>query len=192
LHASGRFAGDQTIAAHVAFAYDAARARVLWNFVRALQDAVLTPDALIVEVPDDSGNGILLVCEYWAAVQTTGINAMVAGGSYNLLKRIPPMVTDQQTGFAPGFAVVQAIERMTRRDTRFAAAAFIEIHFKCELLPGRRHRKGNQMTISRLPPKFAATVRLREPVDRSHSSLLGEQILDQTRWFHLAAHGPKR
>lgn len=60
---------------------------------------------------------------------------MVAGGSYNLLKRIPPIIAHQQARFAPGLAVIQAVERMTRGDTRFAAAAFIEIHFKCELSP---------------------------------------------------------
>ena len=55
LHAGGRLARRQPIAAHVALAHDAALLAELRHLVRAGEHAVLAADALVVQVPDDAG-----------------------------------------------------------------------------------------------------------------------------------------
>src|SRR5206468_10596124 len=124
-----------------------------------------------------------------AAREAGGVHAMVARSGDNLLEWIAPIVADQQASLSPGFVLVQAIECMACRDTRFATAAFVEVHFKSELLSCARQRQRNEIPIPRSSREFVSLVRARKPCDRSHTSLLGEQVLDQARFFRLATHG---
>ena len=80
LRAGGCFASGEAIGAHVAFANDAQARGILGSIVGTLHDTVLATDALIVEVADDTGDRVFVVGEHGATVQTTGIDAMVAGG----------------------------------------------------------------------------------------------------------------
>lgn len=44
--------------------------------------------------------------------------------------RIELLAANQQPHVSPKFAFIEAVETMTRRDTRFAAAARVEVNFK--------------------------------------------------------------
>jgi hypothetical protein len=53
LDARGGFADPQPISAHIAFANNAQARGVPRHFVRALENAVLAADALVIEMPND-------------------------------------------------------------------------------------------------------------------------------------------
>src|SRR6478609_7277969 len=78
LNTGGGFLGSQAAMAHVTFAHDASLGRILGNIVRAFQHAVLAPNALVVQVSHNAGEGILFVCQNGAAVQASRIQAMMA------------------------------------------------------------------------------------------------------------------
>ena len=71
--------------AHVALADDAALFRILRDVVGALEDAVGTADALVVEMADDAGVRILFIGADRTAVHAARVLAMVAGGGDGLL-----------------------------------------------------------------------------------------------------------
>ena len=85
LDACGRFAHSESIRAHVALAYNAQTFRVVRNFVWAFEDAVLATDALVIQMADDTSDGILFVCENGTAIQACRIYAMVACSGDSLL-----------------------------------------------------------------------------------------------------------
>lgn len=85
MDAGGGFAFGQALVAHVAFSNDAAFFRILGNIVGALEDAVGAADALVVEVADDAGIGVLFIGSDGAAIEAAGIGAVVAGGGDGLL-----------------------------------------------------------------------------------------------------------
>src|SRR2546425_5017513 len=143
LHARRCFTGVQTIAAHVALAHDAARRRIFRHFIWARENAVLAADALIVQVTNNPGARVLFIREHGAAREAAGVDAMMARSRDNLLEWIAPIVADQQASLSPGFALVQAVKGMARRDARFATAAFVEVDLESELLSCARQRQRN-------------------------------------------------
>ena len=78
LHARRRLALGQAVAAHVALAHDAEALVERRHLVGTGQRAVAAADALVVEVRDDPGDGILLVRVDRAAVQAGRVDAVVA------------------------------------------------------------------------------------------------------------------
>jgi hypothetical protein len=52
----------------------------LGNVVRTLHHAVLTTDALIIEMTDDTGEWVFVVSQDGATIEAAGINAVMAGG----------------------------------------------------------------------------------------------------------------
>ena len=87
LNARRRFTDCEASVAHVAFANDAASGGIFWNVVRTFENAILAADALVIEVTHNSRVSVLFIGQNRAAVETSGINAMMAGGSNNLLVR---------------------------------------------------------------------------------------------------------
>ena len=134
LDAGGSFADREALAAHVALADDAARFRIFRHIVGAFENAVLTADALVIEVAHNAGDRIFLVCQNRAPIEAPRVNTMMTSRRDCLLEGSSPIVAHKLTDIAPGFAVIEAVERVTRCDARFAAAAFIEIHLESELL----------------------------------------------------------
>ena len=100
-----------------------------------------------------------------------------------LPKRTPPILADQSPHVTPCFAVIEAIERVTRRHTRFAAAATIQIDFERKLLPGQRHGHWDQPAIVRRPD-FTEIMRARKFLDRRQRALLGYQFLKERSLAH--------
>src|SRR6185295_18231666 len=127
LHAGGRLAGRQAIAAHVALAHDAALAVELRHLVRAGEHAVLAADALVVQVAHDAGRGILLVRAHRAAVHARRVQAVVAGGRHGLLHGRVAGPAVKQTHAAPGLVVVEAVQAVARGDARLAPGARIQV-----------------------------------------------------------------
>ena len=79
-----RLIGSQPVLTHIALAHDALGLAVTGHVVGALQDAILTADALVIEMPYDSGNRIFLVGINRASVEAGRLDAMVAGGRHVL------------------------------------------------------------------------------------------------------------
>jgi len=75
-----RFANSEALAAHITFAHDPALRIVTRHVVWTFQNAVLAPDALIVQMLDDPGRRIFFVSIDRTSVETCRINAMMAGG----------------------------------------------------------------------------------------------------------------
>ena len=178
LHARGSFTRGKSLAAHVAFADDASGVGILRHIVGAHQDAILATDALVIEVEDNSGQLILFIREHRTAIEACRVDAMVARRGNELLKRPPPIVAYEHSHVAPCFVIIEPVQRMARRDTGLAATAFIKLNFKRELLPGRRDRQGDEITIP-LAGQAVVIVGFREYFDCGKFPLLGKQLVDQ-------------
>src|SRR5690606_5422312 len=122
---------------------------VFGNVIRAFQHAVLAADALIIQMSDNARERILLVREHRAAVETGGIRTMMTGRRDGLLNGTTMVASDDEAHIAPGFLVVETIERVARRHARFAAGAGIEIHLESVLFANFRPGERNQITINR-------------------------------------------
>ena len=95
LNTGGCFTDRQSIGAHVALAHDAKPIGVMRHFVGAFKNAILATDALVIEMPDNSGEGIFFVSEHRAAVQAGWVDAMMASSGDRLLIRQCSFVADQ-------------------------------------------------------------------------------------------------
>ena len=76
------------VGAHVAFTNDAALVRIFGNVVGAFKDAILAPNALVIEMADNAGAWVFFVIQNGATVQAGRIDAVMAGGCYRLLEPI--------------------------------------------------------------------------------------------------------
>jgi len=193
LHARRGFADSEAAVAHVALAHDAARRRILRHVVGTFQDAVAAADALVVEVADDAGDGVFVVGEHGAAFEAAWLNTVVAGGGDNLLERNNAVAresgrsrseeaansgnkgfTEQRADFAPGLAVIKAVERVAGGDTGLATGAFVQVHLEGILLARTRSGCGEQLAIVRLD-NLVPLMRAREGFHRGEPPLLVEQ-----------------
>src|SRR5690606_13718670 len=109
LHTCWRFTDRESVLAHVTFAYDAQALVVLRYLVGTRERAVLTADALVIEVLDDPRALILLVGTYRAAVHAGGIEAVVAGGCNGLLDRGLRRAAVNDAYRTPCFVMVQTV-----------------------------------------------------------------------------------
>ena len=73
LDAGGGLADGETLVTHVALADNTPALRVFRNIVGALHDAVLTADALVVEVADDPRFIILVVGSDRTSIEAFGV-----------------------------------------------------------------------------------------------------------------------
>jgi hypothetical protein len=129
--------------AHVALPNDSKSFGELRNVVRALENAIATPDALIIEVSHDPRVRILLISENGTAVKTCRISAVVARRSNGLAERLASPRTDEQPDVAPRLIIIKSVQRVAGSDARFAASTGIEIHLESILLTGAGGGEGN-------------------------------------------------
>ena len=190
LHAGRRFAFDQAIGAHVAFAHDALFGAVLRRFIGAGENAVLAADALVVEVVHNAGERVFFIRAHGTPMHAGRLQTVMACGGHGFLHRRLRAAAVQQADNAPGFARFEPVQAVARRDARLATSAAIEIDFKAVLLAGAGRGKRNQAAVVwRLRWLCMAVVKLREALDRSEVLLLGEQGGEQRggrrRWRRL-------
>ena len=84
LNARGGFADREPIGTHVALANDAQLLVVFGHVIRTFENAILTADALIVEVLDDPGERVLGVGVDGTAEQAGGFETVMAGRRHML------------------------------------------------------------------------------------------------------------
>src|SRR5205085_2861104 len=106
----------------------------LRNLVRAREEAVLAADALIIEVPNDPGDRILLVRLHRATVHARGIHAVVAGRRHGLLHRRAGSAAVNHADRAPRLAGIEAVQAVTCCDAGFTGGAAVEIDAEGVLL----------------------------------------------------------
>ena len=126
LCAGGRFIDSQPVRAHVAFTNDASFVGILGNVIGAFEDAILAPDALVIEMTHDAGAGVFFISQDRAPIEACRINAMMARGGNGLLK--PTFVHDavEQPHLAPGLVLIQSIETVAGSDTRRRQIAHLQ------------------------------------------------------------------
>ena len=134
LNTGGRFTDCEPIGAHVAFADDTEPLRIMRHFVGTFEHAVLATDALVIEMPNNSGEGIFFVSQHRAAVQAGRIDAVMARSRDGLLVRQFGFIAYEKSDRAPRFIILEAVKRMTGSDAGFAARAFIQVYLKGVLL----------------------------------------------------------
>ena len=173
LHARRRLALREPAGAHVALAHDPLGAAVLRRLVGARQRAVPAPEALVVEMPDDAGHRVLLVRLHRARVHAGRIEAVVAGGRDVLDDGQTPAPAVQQADVAPRLVLLQAVQRMARRDARLAAGAGVEVDFEGVLLAGGGRRRGHE---GRVAPAGGRPLRVRRVVG-AREAVGGGQLL---------------
>ena len=117
---------------------------ILRHVVRAGQRAVLAAEALVVEMLDDAGDGILFVGIHRAGDHARRLEAVVARGRDVLHHRRRARAADEQPDVAPRFVFVEPVERVTGDDARLAAGAAVEVDFEGILLPGPGRRRGQE------------------------------------------------
>src|SRR6185436_11929061 len=132
--ACGRLTGGQARAAHVTFAHDAPRLGILRHIVRAHHHAVLAANALVIEMAHDARDRILVVGEHRAAIKARRVNTMMTRRRDDLLKRCAPIGRGQPADAAPGFLLIEPVERMACGYASLAAAALVEVHLERVLL----------------------------------------------------------
>ena len=142
----------------------------------------MTADALVIEVAHNAGDRVFLVCQNRAAVEASRVNTMMTCRCDCLLEGSPPIVAHKLTDIAPSFAVIEAVERVTRGDARFAAAAFIEIHLESELLARCGRGERNQVAVARRG-NLMTVVSARELLDRGKLTLFSKQVVNQRASF---------
>ena len=159
LDAGGRLTFSQTAVAKIAFPDDAPPRRIARDFVRTFHHAITAADALIVEMPDDSGRGILFIREHRATEEAGRFDAMMTGGGDGALNR-EHLVAGRRTGRArdrdlaeqhpdipPALVVVESVQRMTCRDAALASGTPVEVDLEGVLLARARCGEGNQIAI---------------------------------------------
>ena len=190
LDAGRGFALRQPIAAHVALADDPFGVAVLRRVVRTGQRAVLAPEALVVEMLDDARHRILLIGVDGARVHAGRVEAVVTRGRDMLHHGQALASAVQQPHVAPRFLLLEAVQRMARRDARLAAGAGVQVHVEGVLLAGGRRRRRHERRIASGQGEaigLRLVVRLRE-ARGGRFLLLQEQAIDQ-RGQCGSAHG---
>ena len=131
-------------------------------------------------MPHNARDRILVVGQHRAAVEATGIRAMMAGRGDGLLKRLPPVVAEKKTHSTPRFTLIETVQAVTRADAGFAAGTFVEIDFKRVLLPRLRLREGNEVAVILfLRGTGVEFVLFGKTTHDSETLLLGQQFIDQ-------------
>ncbi len=134
MNARGRFAVLESIAAHVAFAYDAPGLVVLGRVVRAHQGAVLAAEALIIQMLHDARDGIFLVGLRRTAVHARWVDAVVTRGSHRLQRGGRRRSAVEQPDRAPDLIFIEPIEAVAGGNASLAPGAGIEVDLKRILL----------------------------------------------------------
>lgn len=147
LHAGGSFAFRQTLVAHVTFANNATFVGVFRDVVRALENAILAADALVVEVTDDPGVGLLFVGADGAAVHALWFEAVMTGGGDSLLKTGGVIASFEKANITPGLIFVEAVKGVAGCDAGFATCAFVELDLKGVLFTPGRLFEGDEMFV---------------------------------------------
>ncbi len=126
---------------------------------------------------DDARERIFFVGKDGTPVETSGIYAMVAGGSDVLLNR---RGSNEQPDTAPRLAFIQTIERMARRDAGLAAGTSIQVDFERVLLARLRLSEGNETAVGLVDRKVAPQiVPVGESFDGCPFAFLSEQCVDK-------------
>jgi hypothetical protein len=108
---------------------------------------------------------------------------MMTRRRHGLLKRLPPIATEQQSHVAPRLAVVQPVQTVARAYARFAPGTLVEIDLKRVLLARLGTRGRNQPAIAFRRRRAFAIVPPCETLDRSELLLFCQQFIDQRPAF---------
>src|SRR6478736_669284 len=173
-----RFTTRQTIATHIALTNDASALRKLRNLVRASQRAVLTTDALVIEVADNAGFWRLFIGIDRTALHAGRIQTVMTSSRHRLLNRRCRRAAVQEPHGAPslGFELIETVQVVTSTHARLTARACIEIDLKRVLLAGARARQRNQLLVQLVTRQLLSIVTTRKSLDR-RQILLGAQVL---------------
>src|SRR5262249_45829948 len=140
----------------------------------------------VIEVPDDPGNGVLVIGVYWTTVHACRIKTVVTGGRDRLLNRFGRCSSEKSANIPPCLPFVEAVQTVARSDTCFATGACIEIDGKCVLLASRRQCERDQVAVVfRLCRRAAKFLFKRKSCDRREKLLFAEQVVDQCVTFAL-------
>ena len=180
LDACGGFSHSQSVRAHIALANDPFLRVVLGDVVRTGQGAVLTADALVIQVLHDPRDRVLFIGIDRTPLHTAGVQAVMTGGRHMLHQRVAGCATHQQTDIAPGFRLIETVQSMAGCHARFAAGTAVEIDLKGILLTWPRRLRGEQCFVV-LGLERSGLVRVvnGEPLDSGELLLIGEEISEE-------------
>ncbi len=137
-------------------------------------------------MPDNSGDGVLIIGQDRAAQQAGRFDTVMAGGGDGLLQgddrlaRYSRGVALEEPDLAPAFVVIQAVEGVAGGDAAFASRAPVEVHFEGVLFPGPGCLERDQVTIMRRERRFGMLrMPLREFLDGGQLPLCGNQLVHQ-------------
>ncbi len=189
LHTGGRFALRQSSVAKVTLPHDPALRRILRHVVRTLQDAVAAPDALVVQMPYDPGQRVLVVRQHRTALETPGLRAMMTRARHRKGHRLRramrqtrriKLLSQQQRHLAPRLVIVEPVHRVARRNTRLARGTAVEVHLEGVLLSRERCRQRHQLPVMRFKQRRRRIrMALRELLHRRQLALLRQKDVHQ-------------
>src|SRR5262249_27576573 len=136
-----------SVGAHVTLPNDAPFFRIFRHVIGTLQNAILAADALIIEMPDNSGERVFVVSVDRATVHASRIDAMVTRRRHSLLNRFGYRASKQHSDISPGLFAVQAVQIVASGHARLTAGASVEINRKRILLAWRRQRQRDQVAV---------------------------------------------
>lgn len=90
------------------------------------------------------------------------------------------MKTDEGRHIAPGFVVIESVERVTGGDAGLAGGTSVQVDLEGVLLAGARCGKGNEIAIMGFEEgRPGIGVELIETVDGGEPALIGEEDVDE-------------
>ena len=171
---------SQPVRAHVALPDDAFCTVIFRHVVRAGQRAILTAEALIVQVPHDAGHRILFIRVDRAGTHAARFEAVMAGRRDVLHHRFRRRAANKKSNIAPGLLLIEPVQSVAGGHTGFASRTPIEVHVERVLLPGLRSRRRDERRIVlRLIRQRTALVYRRELLNRGHLLLLIQQPVEE-------------
>ena len=107
---------------------------IFGHIIRAGQRTILAAKTLIIQMPDDSRDRIFFVSIDRAGLHAPRVEAVMTGSGDVLINRVLVGSPREQPDIAPGFIVIQTIQRVTGRHTGFTARTAIQVHAERILL----------------------------------------------------------
>ena len=125
MNASRCFSDGQPVGTHVALANDTLGRTVNGNIVRTHEHAVLTTDALIVQMRDDSRDWVLFISIDGASMHASRLKTVVTRRRHVLNDRLRFGSANQQADVSPKLTILEPVQIVARRDARFTTAASV-------------------------------------------------------------------
>ncbi|GAB4243398.1 MAG: hypothetical protein OHK005_07740 [Candidatus Methylacidiphilales bacterium] len=138
---------------------------------------------MVIQMPDDTGDGVFLVGQDRAAFGAGGLQAMVAGSGDGLLMRQAALLSKEETDIAPGFTLVQTVETVAGTDAGLATGAFVKVHLEGILFAGLRFLQGDEVPEEIGAEALVVTAR-KEGNRGVQTGLVGEKAVDEIFLLH--------